>query len=395
MKVLFTHQPGSGHWHPLVPLAQALQAGGHEVAFASMPAAAPTIKANGFRFFSAGRDSSPEEEEARMERMKTLSASEQALFMQKYVFAGVRAERSLPDLLNIVADWHPDVIVRENTEYAGCIAAEQAAIPHATMQITAFRPQVVEHVTPELNKLAASIGMPPLSPAEYLFRYLVLSPRPSVLWNLDCPQPSTTHSFRYVGFNQSGEEGLPDWVMELEQRPTVFASLGTVFNQLTDILTAILDALRDEPINLILAVGRNTDPLTFGAQPPNVHIVRYIPQSLLLPYCDMVVTQGGSGTTMDALSHGLPMVMIPIAADQPQNARRCAELGIARMIEPGQQVGLAETIRDAVREVLSDPHYKQNAQNLQKEIEALPGLEYPVALLERLAVERMPIVSRS
>jgi UDP:flavonoid glycosyltransferase YjiC (YdhE family) len=98
---------------------------------------------------------------------------------------------------------------------------------------------------------------------------------------------------------------------------------------------------------------------------------------------------------MDALSHGLPMVMIPIAADQPQNARRCAELGIARMIEPGQQVGLAETIRDAVREVLSDPHYKQNAQNLQKEIEALPGLEYPVALLERLAVERMPIVSRS
>ncbi|HST04368.1 MAG TPA: glycosyltransferase [Chloroflexia bacterium] len=395
MKVLFTHQLGSGHWHPLVPLARTLEAAGHEVAFASLPGVGPTIESNDFRFFPVGRDDSAEEVQQRKKRETTLSAEEQADFTQKHVFAGIRAERSLPDLLKVITSWHPNLMISENTEYAGCIAAECAGIPHATVQITAFRPHVIELVAAPLDKLRASVGLPTSHPSEFLFRYLLLTPRPPILRNPDAPMPPTTHAFRYVGFNQSGEERLPDWVAHLGQRPTVFASLGTVFNHLTRILSSILEGLRDEPINLILAVGRNTDPLTFGEQPPNVHIERYIPQSLLLPYCDLVVTQGGSGTTMDALSHGLPMVMIPIAADQPQNARRCTELGIARMIEPGQQVGLAETIRDAVREVLSDPHYKQNAQNLQKEIEGLPGLEYPVALLERLAVERLPIVSRS
>jgi MGT family glycosyltransferase len=151
------------------------------------------------------------------------------------------------------------------------------------------------------------------------------------------------------------------------------------------------DDLRDEPINLILSVGRNTDPQTFGVQPSNVHIERYIPQSLLLPHCDLLVTQGGSGTMMDALSHGLPMVMIPIGADQPENSQRCAELGVARVLGRGERT--AQAIRDAVREILRNPQYTQNAQQIQQAIEAQPTLDYAVSLLERLAVERQPLMS--
>jgi len=200
------------------------------------------------------------------------------------------------------------------------------------------------------------------------------------------------HTFRYAGFNQSGEEELPDWVAELEGRPTVYATLDTVFNYRTDILSAILDGLREEPINLILTVGRNRDPQEFGAQPANVHVERYIPQDLLLPHCNLVITHGGSGTMMDTLSHGLPMVMIPVGADQPLNAQRCTELGVARVIEPDGCTAVA--IRHATREVLRDPHYRQNAQRIRKEIEDLPGLEYPVALLERLVAERTPLTAQ-
>src|SRR5205085_5969457 len=154
-----------------------------------------------------------------------------------------------------------------------------------------------------------------------------------------------------------------EWVSELKEpdRPTVYATLGTFDNNRTDILSAILDALRDERLNLILTVGRNRDPSEFGPQPPNVHVERYIPQSLLLPYCDMVLCHGGSGTIMDALSFGLPMVIVPIAADQPENAQRCMEAGVARVIdvEPDQRQpqhpGLPQAIRDATREVLADP----------------------------------------
>jgi MGT family glycosyltransferase len=203
--------------------------------------------------------------------------------------------------------------------------------------------------------------------------------------------PPTTHCFRYTGFNQSGEESLPAWVQSLPPRPTIYASLGTVFNQVPGLMSAILEALRHEPVNLIISVGRNGDPSTFGEQPPHVHIERYIPQELLLPHCDLVITQAGSGTMMDTLSHGLPMVMLPIAADQPENAQRCAEIGVAAVL--GREARTPTDIRDAAREVLNNPSYRRNAQQVQQEIQALPGLDHAAGLLERLAVERAPILS--
>jgi MGT family glycosyltransferase len=205
------------------------------------------------------------------------------------------------------------------------------------------------------------------------------------------------HLFRYTGFDQSAEGALPEWVGELqeqsnvqaERRPLVYATLGTVNNNRTDILSAILEGLREEPINLILTVGRNRDPLEFGEQPAHVHIERYIPQNMLLPLCDLVITHGGSGTMLDTLSLGLPMVIIPIFADQPINAQLCAELGVARVVTPEgrTQHELAQEIRNATQEVLRNPAYRANARRLCKELEELPGLEYPVALLETLATK--------
>lgn len=381
MRVLFTTQSTFSHWQPLVSLAQALARAGHEVAFAATPRFCPTIEAKGFRSFRAGRGDSEEERRQRREQRAGLSPQEDTYFTLKNVFAGVTAERSLPDLLDIIRDWRPDVVVHENTEFAGCVAAERAGIPHAVVQITTAWPFFLEAVAAPLTRLCESVGMPSGKVADMLYRYLLLFPRPLSLWNPSVPLPSTTHTFRYTGFNQSGAEGLPDWVAELDKRPTVYATLGTFDNSRTDILAAILEGLREEPINLILTVGRNRDPLEFGEQPPNVHIERYIPQNLLLPYCDLVLCHGGSGTIMDALSLGLTMVIIPIAADQPENAQRCMEVGVARVIEPDQRIGLPQAIRDATRAVLGDIHYRQSAQRLCKEIEELPGLEYPVALL--------------
>jgi UDP:flavonoid glycosyltransferase YjiC (YdhE family) len=91
---------------------------------------------------------------------------------------------------------------------------------------------------------------------------------------------------------------------------------------------------------------------------------------------------------MDALSLGLPMVMVPLGADQQENAQRCAEAGVARVVTLEEDAPPAQAIRDAAREVLQDPQYRDNARRLRKEIEALPGLDYPVALLERLATRR-------
>ena len=68
---------------------------------------------------------------------------------------------------------------------------------------------------------------------------------------------------------ETGEEALPPWVADLPDRPTVYATLGTIVNasRAAALFPLMLAALRDEPINLILTVGRDNDPAQFGPQP--------------------------------------------------------------------------------------------------------------------------------
>ena len=93
---------------------------------------------------------------------------------------------------------------------------------------------------------------------------------------------------------------------------------------------------------------------------------------------------------MACLSLGLPMVVLPMSADQPRNARRCADLGVARVVE--LEKCTPEAIRAATRAVLSDPSYRANAKRVRDEISAMPGMELAVDLLERLARDKTPIL---
>ncbi len=164
-----------------------------------------------------------------------------------------------------------------------------------------------------------------------------------------------------------------------------------MINEASAIFAAILAALRDEPLNLIVTVGRDQDPAQFGPQPGHIHIERYIPQTLLFGRCDLVLTHGGSGTVMAALTHGLPMVIVPITADQPENAERCAALGVAQVI-PLATLS-AERLAEAVCTVLGQARYRQAAERVRDEMVAMPGPEHGVALLERLAVEKRPLLT--
>lgn len=69
---------------------------------------------------------------------------------------------------------------------------------------------------------------------------------------------------------------------------------------------------------------------------------------------------------MAALTHGLPQVVLPISADQPQNADRCAALELGRVVPAA--AATPEALRDAVREVRADGRYRRNALRLRDEI---------------------------
>ncbi len=159
-----------------------------------------------------------------------------------------------------------------------------------------------------------------------------------------------------------------------------------------DLFERVLAGLRGMQINLVATVGHELDPAEFGPQPANVHITQYIPQAAILPHCDLVVSHGGSGSVPGALAHGRPMVLLPIGADQPLNAARCADLGVARVLDALEAT--PDSVRTAVAMLLDAPTYRQADARMQAVIAGMPEPAHAVKLLERLAMERRPVVLR-
>ncbi len=373
MRVLFSCNALSGHFHPLVPFARALAAAGHDIAFAAPASFAPTVTHAGFRHFPAGLDRAVHEV---YPQIRTMPASELMAFMHPQVWCGLLPTHKVPDLLVLAERWSPDLIVREEHDYSGCIVAEALGIPHASVDVHAtLGREYPELGTVPLNRQRATVGLPPDPDLAMPRRYLALRPFPPRFPDPTHAVSPTTHHVRPTPDDRSGPEGVPEWVASLQNRPEVFR--------------AFIAGLRDEAVTLIVTVGRNQDPADYGPQPPNVHIERYIPLSLLLPHCDAAVTNGGSGTLMAALGQGLPVVVVPISADQPANAARCAALGLGRVVECTTLT--PESAREAMLGVLREPSYRRNAERLRDEMAALPGPEYAVELLERLAVEKRPL----
>src|SRR5262245_36574362 len=381
MRVLVT----TLHFHPLVPIARALEAAGHEVAFACSEDNRPAVVATGFRMFPCGTSM-----RALFPRLMAVPEAEREAWAIREAFGRILPERIIPDLLAVGRTWEPDVILRDAIELGGCIVAEHQGLPHASVEVGIFvsAGQAAAWMGDNLQRLRAGLNLPPDPDLQMLYRHLHLSFVPPSYQDPAVPLPPTAHALRTVVFDRSGDETLPARVQNLPARPTVHATLGTGFNRETRVFEAILEGLRDEPINLVVTVGRDQDPARFGPQPPNVVVERYIPQSLLLPHCDLVVSHAGWNTVLSALSHGLPQVLLPIGADQPQNARRCADLEVGRVIGPDRRI--PAVIRETVRDVLAEPRYRDRAGRIRAEMQTLPGPEHAVALIERLAATRSP-----
>jgi MGT family glycosyltransferase len=221
--------------------------------------------------------------------------------------------------------------------------------------------------------------------------YLTLAPIPPSYRNPAFPPPATTHALKpFVKPNPPPP--LP-FVKQDSTLPTVYFTLGTVFNlESGDLFSRVLTALQTVAVNAVVTVGTHIDPSTFGVQPPHIHITQYLPQLSVLPHCDMVISHGGSGTVIASLAHGLPLLIIPMGADQPHNAERCQALGVGRMLDP--LTATTDKISEALFSLLGESRYRMAAQRLAQEIETLPDPAYVVELLERLHNDKQPVINR-
>jgi UDP:flavonoid glycosyltransferase YjiC (YdhE family) len=381
--MLFTCAGGSGHFLPLVPVARAAAAAGHAVAFAARPWMAPKVEALGFRCFAAGTDLGLAPERRPLAKVDV----EREMGAVGVGFGRRIARERAADVLALCGAWRPDLLVCEELDFGAMVAGERLGLPHATLLVIAagrfVRPELVAE---PLNEVRAEHGLPPDPALEAPGRHLVLSPFPPSFRDPSAALPATTHAFRPPASDASEEEA-PAWLAGLDGAPIVYFTLGTVFNlESGDLFQRVIAGLRELPIQLVVTVGRDLDPAELGPQPASVRIERYVPQAALLPRCALVVSHGGSGSVMGALAHGLPMVLVPLGADQPLNAARCAALGVARVLDAAELT--PEAVGAAASAMLADPGPRRAAARLRDEIAALPGTEHAVRLLEGLAARR-------
>jgi len=276
------------------------------------------------------------------------------------------------------------VMMRDRSEYAAWVVGETIGVPVVTLTFGRL-PDLVDELDAAgdaLHELRRSQGLGPDPELSTLYAGPVLVPAPRSYVD---PAGAVLPSVSFVQpmlHDATGDARLPAWVDDLGGRPVVYLTMGNIVNR-ESTFRAFLDPLSEEPLDLIVTVGRSIDPARLEPLPGNVHVEQYIPNSLLLPRVDAVVCHAGYNTVMGALALGRPLVLAPMSADQPVHAQRCAALGAGRVIDA--QALDPEEIRTAIRAVLRNPSYRAAAEEVKHEIAELADLSETAAIVERAA----------
>ena len=384
MRFLFSVQPAASHLQPLVPVGRELLDRGHEVAVVCPRPFCDVVEGFGFRAIPAGLDWLRAEPERYFPRLRRVPPQERYAWVLSNVYGDRAARRLIPELLALCASDPPDVVLRDQMEFASWLVAEKLNIPHVSYGYgLGFLPADQKVVGPKLARLRGELNLPPDDGLSTLYRHLRLEFAPRSYLGAETRGRGVTHHIRVPVADCPPNTPPPDWVRELGRRPVVVATLGNTYNRTPGIFEAVIAALAREPVELILMIGRNRRREDFGDVPPHVRVEQYVPLSLLLLHADVTVCHAGYNTIFTSVAVGTPLVLIPIDSDQPAGARRCAELGLGLMLD-GRRLR-PEELRDAVRLVLAEARYRRAVADFRRELEALPGAARAASLLEAVA----------
>lgn len=391
MRVLFTTQPGHGHLNPMVPYASALRDAGHEVRFATAPSFCDAVQRLGFDAAPAGADFVWErlgETFPEMAREMGRGAQYADELSQRIVW-----EHWVPamadDLLGLFSDWQPDLLVREAAEYAASIVGQLAGVPvacalwgapfhdsvwdrHLAVNLTAacYRAQC-ERLGVEHSELRAALR-----------RELMLSTLPPSWMAAGDAGLGQVEHFRSEPQDRV-DARLDARLADLLSGRLVYGTLGTVHNKQHRLRKAMLAALAELPRRVLFTAGPGIDLDRVGDPGENVVLESFVPQSLIVPHCDLVVSHAGLGTIIGALYAGVPMVLVSIAVDHPVNAERAAALGVARTLKESQCT--PEALRETILEALGDEQLRARAAAVREECATLSEISQAVGVLESYA----------
>ena len=221
------------------------------------------------------------------------------------LFGRFAAPAMLHDLLPLIAEWKPDLVVNDAAEFAGPIVAAKIGVPSITRSFGMTLPERrVSAAGDQVADLWRSVGLAP-RPYGGCYHHLYLDTCPAALQPTAPAHIPQRQLLRPVSYDHVAAEptrAATDWP---DGFPVVYLTMGTVFNDLR-LLRSTVDAVASLGVDVLVTVGLRTDPTDLGDQPPHVRVERYVPQTAVLSRCSVVVSHAGSGTFFAALSHGRP-----------------------------------------------------------------------------------------
>jgi UDP:flavonoid glycosyltransferase YjiC (YdhE family) len=301
-----------------------------------------------------------------------------------YEFSAAVTRSKLADILGLFAAWPFDLILRDPTDFAALLAAEALRVPQATIGFARFIPPHWWRVQlgESLDALRSELGLSLDPEFERLHPSLYIDTVPPWLQATDGPLPMALYRVRHEPFQAPGAQAYAP-VLD-PSRPLVLVTLGTVYNRRPQLLRDLcLGAVR-AGAEVMCTLGPRLDPSDIDlGQLDSVHVTRYVPLAEVLTRCAVVACHGGYNTVLAALSHGLPLIVVPLGADNAFNADRCCELGAA-VAEAPDAVTEARAA-ELVSELLTCDRYRTAARGMAASMADLPPVATAVPLMERLA----------
>ena len=402
--------PVPGHIHPFAALGRELIARGHRVTYLQMIDLEEKIRSEGLEFEPLGssdhpRGSLPASLDA-LGRLKGFSALR--FTIDAVAKTTVMVCRDAPEAIRRA---RIDALLVDQMEPAGGAVADHLDMPfiticnalainrdpiapppfspwtyHASWWASARNAlgyTVSDWLTRPIARVVADYRarwtLPPHSSPDDSFSTLAQicqMPR-----EFDFPRRALPDHFHYVGplrRTRARETEFP-WD-RLDGRPLVYASLGTLQNSREPVFRCFAEACEGLDVQLVISHGGGLTDAQAAGLPGSPLVVSYAPQGELLARAHLTLTHAGLNTVLDSLTHGVPLVAVPITYEQPAIARRVEWHQLGASISLSQLT--PARLRRAVIDVLRNDRYRTAAARMSSAISSAGGVRQATSLIE-------------